>query len=93
MGRGGDQIGQRLLGRAICVLRKRAGLTQTKLGQRAELHQTWICHIEAEEVNLTWGNLRRIAGGLGVPLDAARVKAGLSGFAVELAPPPISEAR
>jgi transcriptional regulator with XRE-family HTH domain len=60
------QIG---LGKAIRTLRKDAQLSQEALGQRAEIHPTWISHIESGRINPTWGNVRRIARGLKVPLQ------------------------
>ncbi|HEY6729917.1 MAG TPA: helix-turn-helix transcriptional regulator [Solirubrobacterales bacterium] len=57
------------LGRAIRTLRTEAQLSQETLGQRAEIHPTWISHIESGRINPTWGNMRRIARGLKVPLS------------------------
>lgn len=59
------QIG---LGRAIRKLRLEVELSQETLGLRAEIHPTWISHIESGRINPTWGNVRRIAAGLRVPL-------------------------
>jgi transcriptional regulator with XRE-family HTH domain len=59
------QIG---LGKAIRTLRQKGQLSQETLGQLADIHPTWISHIESGRINPTWGNVRRIAGGLGVPL-------------------------
>jgi transcriptional regulator with XRE-family HTH domain len=59
---------QKGLGEAIRTLRKDAELSQETLGQRAEIHATWISHIESGRINPTWGNVRRIARGLKVPL-------------------------
>lgn len=59
------QIG---LGKAIRALRKEGQLSQEALGERAEIHPTWISHIESGRINPTWGNVRRIARGLKVPL-------------------------
>jgi transcriptional regulator with XRE-family HTH domain len=59
------QIG---LGKAIRTLRKQSNLSQETLGHRAEIHPTWISHIESGRINPTWGNVRRIAKGLKVPL-------------------------
>jgi len=59
------QIG---LGKAIRKLRHEGDLSQEALGQRAEIHPTWISHIESGRINPTWGNVRRIARGLKVPL-------------------------
>ena len=57
------------LGKAIRELRTEAGLSQEALGERAEIHPTWISHIESGRINPTWGNVRRIAMGLQVPLE------------------------
>ena len=59
------QIG---LGKAIRALRTEAQLSQETLGQRADIHPTWISHIESGRINPTWGNVRRIARGLKVEL-------------------------
>ena len=56
------------LGRAIRTLRHEAKLSQEALGEKAEIHPTWISHIESGRINPTWGNVRRIAKGLGVRL-------------------------
>jgi transcriptional regulator with XRE-family HTH domain len=60
------QIG---LGKAIRKLRQEKKLSQEALGNRAEIHPTWISHIESGRINPTWGNVRRIAAGLKVPLE------------------------
>jgi len=57
------------LGMAIRTLRKDLHLSQETLGERAEIHATWISHIESGRINPTWGNVRRIAYGLEVPLS------------------------
>jgi transcriptional regulator with XRE-family HTH domain len=59
------QIG---LGKAIRQLRTEGHLSQETLGHRADIHPTWISHIESGRINPTWGNVRRIAKGLKVPL-------------------------
>lgn len=59
------QIG---LGKAIRSFRNEAKLSQEALGERAEIHATWISHIESGRINPTWGNVRRIAYGLGIEL-------------------------
>lgn len=45
-------------------------MSQEALGLRADIHPTWISHLESGRVNPTWGNVRRIAVGLWVPLPA-----------------------
>jgi transcriptional regulator with XRE-family HTH domain len=59
------QIG---LSKAIRQLRREIPLSQEALGLRSDIHPTWISHIESGRVNPTWGNVRRIAIGLRVPL-------------------------
>lgn len=59
------QIG---LSKAIRQLRQKQRLSQEALGLRADIHPTWISHLESGRVNPTWGNVRRIAHGLRVPL-------------------------
>lgn len=56
------------LGKAIRAIRTQAGMSQEALGEKAEIHPTWISHIESGRINPTWGNVRRIARGLGVKL-------------------------
>jgi len=56
------------LGAAIRALRERASLTQAALDERAELRPQSISAIEAGRHEPTWGDLRRIAKGLEVPL-------------------------
>lgn len=60
------QIG---LSKAIRQLRREVHLSQEALGLRADIHPTWISHMESGRVNPTWGNVRRIAGGLRVSLS------------------------
>jgi len=57
------------LGKAIRELRTGGGFSQEALGERAEIHPTWISHIESGRINPTWGNVRRIARGLEIPLS------------------------
>lgn len=57
------------LGKAIRSFRQERHLSQETLGHQAEIHPTWISHIESGRINPTWGNVRRIAYGLDVPLE------------------------
>lgn len=59
------QIG---LSKAIRQLRMELHLSQEALGMAADIHPTWISHLESGRVNPTWGNVRRIAYGLRVTL-------------------------
>lgn len=56
------------LGQAIHQLRRERGLSQEALGHQADLHPTWISHLESGRINPTWGNARRLARGLGISL-------------------------
>ena len=56
------------LGRAIKELRLERGLSQEELGHRAEIHPTWVSHIESGRNNPAWGSVRRIAAALEVTL-------------------------
>ena len=56
------------LGRAIRQLRTERGLSQEELGLRAEIHPTWVSHLESGRNNPAWGSVRRIAAALDVKL-------------------------
>ena len=60
---------QPALGQAIRRLRTERNLSQEELGHRAEIHPTWISHIESGRTNPAWGTVRRIAGVFEVPLS------------------------
>lgn len=53
---------------AIRQFRHKKKLSQEALGEKAEIHPTWISHIESGRINPTWGNVRRIAKGLDIKL-------------------------
>ena len=82
--RADPQIG---LGTAIRRLRLDLHLSQEALGLAADIHPTWISHIESGQANPTWGNVRRIAYSLRVALpelaalaeDLERKYAGMRG--------------
>lgn len=59
---------QQALGQAIRQTRLARGLSQEELGQRADLHATWISHIENGR-NPAWGTIRRIASALGTDVS------------------------
>jgi len=60
---------QPALGRAIRSLRKQRELSQEELGHLAEIHPTWISHIESGRTNPAWGTVRRIAAVFEIPLS------------------------
>jgi XRE family transcriptional regulator, regulator of sulfur utilization len=60
---------QPALGQAIRRLRTERNLSQEELGHLAEIHPTWISHIESGRTNPAWGTVRRIAAVFEVPLS------------------------
>jgi transcriptional regulator with XRE-family HTH domain len=64
-----DQAGLEGLGKAVRELREKKGWDQHELADRVGLHFTSIYAVERGAVELTWGNLRRFAGGLEVDLN------------------------
>lgn len=64
-----DQRFLRRLGDRIRELRIARGLSQAELGERCELHRTFIGSVERGERNLAILNLRLIARTLRVPLS------------------------
>ena len=63
-----DREANELLGAAVAELRRQAGLTQATLAERAKLQEGEIAALEAGGLEPTWGDLRRIAYALEVPL-------------------------
>jgi transcriptional regulator with XRE-family HTH domain len=60
---------QPALGKAIRRLRTERDMSQEELGHRAEIHPTWVSHIESGRTNPAWGTVRRIAAVFEVPLS------------------------
>ena len=58
------------LGRRIRHLRIQAGLTQEELGERADLHPTYLGGIERGERNLSFRNLIKLAEAFQIPLKS-----------------------
>jgi len=54
------------LGLAIRELRLARHLSQRQLTEQADVHSTWLSHLEAGRVNPSWGTVRRIAAALDV---------------------------
>jgi transcriptional regulator with XRE-family HTH domain len=67
---GEDARGLAALGAAIRTLRIQAGLGEDEMAERAHLPQAFLAAIEAGQKEPTWGDLRRIARGLGTPLES-----------------------
>jgi transcriptional regulator with XRE-family HTH domain len=56
------------LGQAIRQTRLARGLSQERVAHGADLHPTWISHIEGGS-NPAWGTVKRIASALGVEVS------------------------
>ena len=59
---------RRQLGEEIRARRKKSGLTQEKLAEKAGLHHNFIGALERGSQDVTLGSLRKIAEALGVRL-------------------------
>lgn len=59
----------RALGRAVCELRARHGLSQEQLGFRSGLHRNYVGAVERGEVNSTFRILILLVTGLDEPLS------------------------
>lgn len=60
---------QKGLGKAVRRLREEAELTPEALAERAGLSVMQLATIEAGEDDPLWGDMRRVADGLGVSLE------------------------
>jgi transcriptional regulator with XRE-family HTH domain len=56
------------LGQAIRQTRLARGLSQEQVAHGADLHPTWLSHIEGGR-DPAWGTVRRIAAALGVEVS------------------------
>ena len=54
------------LGQAVRELRRAARISQDALAVRCDLHRTYVGGIERGERNVSFGNLVKLAGALGV---------------------------
>lgn len=59
---------QLALGQAIRQTRTARGLSQEEVAHGADLHPTWLSHIEGGR-NPAWGTVKRIASALGVEVS------------------------
>jgi transcriptional regulator with XRE-family HTH domain len=63
------------LGAAIREQRKRLGLSQEELADRADTHPTWISHLESGRKNPAWGTVERIARALEIKVSDLATRA------------------
>jgi transcriptional regulator with XRE-family HTH domain len=57
---------RRIVGEQIRTYRKRAGLTQEKLAEKADLHHNFIGEVERGNQDISVGSLVKIASALGI---------------------------
>ncbi len=63
-----DLSARERFGRNLRAARKSAGLTQEALGERADLHPTYVGSVERGERNVSIDNMERLADALGLDL-------------------------
>jgi transcriptional regulator with XRE-family HTH domain len=75
------------IGKRVALLRKKTGISQEELAERANLHRTYIGFIEQGKRDPSVGNLNKIVAALGATMDEL-FSIQPSGFAVEDKPNP-----
>lgn len=60
---------QKALGNAVRTLRGELDLSQAELAERSDLSPAWIAQVESGTLDPTWGDMRRLAGGLQISLE------------------------
>lgn len=60
----------------MLVLREEAGLSQKELAKRAGISPSGLCRIESGDYDPSWGNMRKVATGLGVSMETLAEIAG-----------------
>lgn len=63
------------LGRALREIREERGLSQEDVAHRADLHPTWLSHLESGRNNPAWGTVRRVCRALDVSLAELAARA------------------
>jgi len=58
------------MGQTVTINREHRGMTREELAPKCEMTATELERIERGEVNERWGDLGRVAKGLGMPLSA-----------------------
>lgn len=64
----GESVWFEALGAAITALREQARMSQAELADRTGIPRSEVVEIEAGRLEATWGDLRRLACALGLPL-------------------------
>jgi len=64
-----SDITSRIVGQEVRRARKTAGLTQAEVAARLDTSPTYITNVEAGRVNLTLGQLTRVAAAIGADVQ------------------------
>jgi transcriptional regulator with XRE-family HTH domain len=66
-----SDITARIVGQEVRRARKEAGLTQAEVAARLDTSPTYITNVEAGRLNLTLGQLTRVAAAIGADLQVS----------------------
>ncbi len=66
-----SDITARIIGQEVRRARKAAGLTQADVAERLDTSPTYVTNVEAGRLNLTLGQLTRVAAALGADLQVS----------------------
>lgn len=66
---GAKQSARRLLAENLRALRAKQGWSQEDLALEAELHRTFVAHVEREARNISLDNIEKLAKALGVAVS------------------------
>lgn len=68
----------RIVGQEVRRARKEAGLTQAEIAVRLETSPTYVTNVEAGRLNLTLGQLTRVAAAIGADLQVSLPLVGIT---------------
>lgn len=83
-----SDLASRLIGREIRRARVEAGLTQAVVAERLGTSAPYVANLEAGRLNLTLGQLARVAEALGADLEIALPRLTLERVVLEEPEPP-----
>jgi transcriptional regulator with XRE-family HTH domain len=66
-----SDITARIVGQEVRRARKAAGLTQAVVAERLDTSPTYVTNVEAGRLNLTLGQLTRVASAIGADLQVS----------------------
>jgi transcriptional regulator with XRE-family HTH domain len=66
-----SELTARIVGQEVRRARKEAGLTQAEVAARLETSPTYVTNVEAGRLNLTLGQLTRVAAAIGADVHVS----------------------